>query len=99
VGRPELVSLFALFIWRVPHPWSDLAQKTEGGPPDQKAAKSDQELFDQMTELYPHWVANQSWLIFGFPSHNPHQPSDANASSRMMEGCPRSEVFWRVAHP
>jgi glyoxylase-like metal-dependent hydrolase (beta-lactamase superfamily II) len=33
----------------------------------QKAAKSDQELFDQMTELYPHWVANQSWLMFGFP--------------------------------
>src|SRR5579863_581705 len=26
----------------------------------QKAATSDQELFDQMTELYPHWVANQS---------------------------------------
>jgi len=24
-------------------------------------------LFDQMTELYPHWVANQSWLMFGFP--------------------------------
>jgi glyoxylase-like metal-dependent hydrolase (beta-lactamase superfamily II) len=20
-----------------------------------------------MTELYPHWVANQSWLMFGFP--------------------------------
>ena len=33
----------------------------------QKTAKSDQELFDQMTELYPHWVANQSWLMFGFP--------------------------------
>jgi glyoxylase-like metal-dependent hydrolase (beta-lactamase superfamily II) len=33
----------------------------------QKAAKSDEELFDQMTELYPHWVANQSWLMFGFP--------------------------------
>jgi len=33
----------------------------------QKAAASDQELFDQMTELYPHWVANQSWLMFGFP--------------------------------
>jgi glyoxylase-like metal-dependent hydrolase (beta-lactamase superfamily II) len=33
----------------------------------QKAAKSDQELFDRMTELYPHWVANQSWLMFGFP--------------------------------
>jgi hypothetical protein len=32
-----------------------------------KTAKSDQELFDQMTELYPHWVANQSWLMFGFP--------------------------------
>ena len=33
----------------------------------QKTAKSDQELFDQMTELCPHWVANQSWLMFGFP--------------------------------
>jgi glyoxylase-like metal-dependent hydrolase (beta-lactamase superfamily II) len=28
---------------------------------------SDEELFDQMTERYPHWVANQSWLLFGFP--------------------------------
>src|SRR5208282_5995572 len=34
---------------------------------EQKTATSDQELFDQMTELYPHWVANQSWLMFGFP--------------------------------
>ncbi|HTY55629.1 MAG TPA: MBL fold metallo-hydrolase [Candidatus Binataceae bacterium] len=34
----------------------------------QKTATSDRELFDQMTELYPHWVANQSWLMFGFPS-------------------------------
>ena len=33
----------------------------------QKTAKSDQDLFDQMTALYPHWVANQSWLLFGFP--------------------------------
>ncbi len=32
-----------------------------------KAATSDRELFDQMAELYPHWVANQSWLMFGFP--------------------------------
>jgi glyoxylase-like metal-dependent hydrolase (beta-lactamase superfamily II) len=32
-----------------------------------KTATSDQELFDQMPELYPHWVANQSWLMFGFP--------------------------------
>jgi glyoxylase-like metal-dependent hydrolase (beta-lactamase superfamily II) len=32
-----------------------------------KTTTSDQELFDQMTELYPHWVANQSWLMFGFP--------------------------------
>ena len=32
-----------------------------------KTARSDQELFDQMTELYPDWVANQSWLMFGFP--------------------------------
>src|SRR6201984_3173014 len=33
----------------------------------QKTTKSDRELFDQMTELYPHWVVNQSWLMFGFP--------------------------------
>jgi glyoxylase-like metal-dependent hydrolase (beta-lactamase superfamily II) len=33
----------------------------------QKTAKSDKELFDRMTELYPSWVANQSWLMFGFP--------------------------------
>jgi glyoxylase-like metal-dependent hydrolase (beta-lactamase superfamily II) len=33
----------------------------------QKTATSEQELFDQMTELYPQWVANQSWLMFGFP--------------------------------
>jgi hypothetical protein len=30
-------------------------------------AKSDQEPFDRMTQPYPHWVANQSWLMFGFP--------------------------------
>jgi glyoxylase-like metal-dependent hydrolase (beta-lactamase superfamily II) len=34
----------------------------------QKSATSDKGLFDQMTELYPHWVANQSWLMFGFPT-------------------------------
>jgi glyoxylase-like metal-dependent hydrolase (beta-lactamase superfamily II) len=33
----------------------------------QKTAASDRELFDQMTALYPDWVANQSWLMFGFP--------------------------------
>jgi glyoxylase-like metal-dependent hydrolase (beta-lactamase superfamily II) len=33
----------------------------------QQTATSDQDLFDQMTELYPNWVANQSWLMFGFP--------------------------------
>lgn len=33
----------------------------------QKTATSDQDLFDQMTALYPKWVANQSWLMFGFP--------------------------------
>jgi glyoxylase-like metal-dependent hydrolase (beta-lactamase superfamily II) len=32
-----------------------------------KTATSDRELFDQMTALYPSWVANQSWLMFGFP--------------------------------
>jgi len=33
----------------------------------QKTAKSEEDLFDQMTALYPDWVANQSWLMFGFP--------------------------------
>lgn len=33
----------------------------------QKTATSDQQLFDEMTALYPDWVANQSWLMFGFP--------------------------------
>jgi hypothetical protein len=33
----------------------------------QKTASSSQDLFDRMTELYPHWVADQSWLMFGFP--------------------------------
>ena len=46
-------------------------QETKRYPQDfgrlQKTATSDRELFDQMTELYPHWVANQSWLMFGFP--------------------------------
>src|SRR5574337_33551 len=30
----------------------------------QQSTTSDRELFDQMTKLYPHWVANQSWLMF-----------------------------------
>jgi glyoxylase-like metal-dependent hydrolase (beta-lactamase superfamily II) len=33
----------------------------------QKTTTSEKELFDQITDLYPHWVANQSWLMFGFP--------------------------------
>jgi len=33
---------------------------------EQKAATSDRDLFDRMTALYPDWVANQSWLMFGF---------------------------------
>ena len=33
----------------------------------QKTAKSEQDLFDQMTALYPDWAANQAWLMFGFP--------------------------------
>jgi glyoxylase-like metal-dependent hydrolase (beta-lactamase superfamily II) len=32
-----------------------------------KTAASDQELFDQMTTVYSGWVANRSWLMFGFP--------------------------------
>ena len=32
-----------------------------------RTATCDHELFDRVTELYPHWVANQSWFMFGFP--------------------------------
>jgi glyoxylase-like metal-dependent hydrolase (beta-lactamase superfamily II) len=32
-----------------------------------QSTASDKELFDHMTGLYPHWAANQSWLMFGFP--------------------------------
>jgi hypothetical protein len=31
----------------------------------QKTMTSDEELFNQMTALYPDWAANQSWLMFG----------------------------------
>ena len=34
----------------------------------QQITLSDEELFNQMTELYPHWAANQSWLMFGLTS-------------------------------
>ena len=44
-----------------------LPSLTGKGAPMQKTATSDQALFDQMTALYPDWVANQSWLMFGFP--------------------------------
>jgi hypothetical protein len=33
----------------------------------QRAVTSDQALFNQMTEPYPHWIANQSWLMSGSP--------------------------------
>jgi hypothetical protein len=32
-----------------------------------ETATSDRELFDKMTGLYPDWVSNQSWLMFGLP--------------------------------
>ena len=32
-----------------------------------ETATSDRELFDEMTGLYPDWVSNQSWLMFGLP--------------------------------
>jgi glyoxylase-like metal-dependent hydrolase (beta-lactamase superfamily II) len=34
----------------------------------ERTATSERDLFDQMTALYPDWVANQSWLMFGFPA-------------------------------
>jgi glyoxylase-like metal-dependent hydrolase (beta-lactamase superfamily II) len=32
---------------------------------------SEQELFDEMTKLYPDWVSNQWWLMFGLPLPTP----------------------------
>ena len=34
----------------------------------QQSGASDEELFNEMTALYPDWAANQSWLMFGFPN-------------------------------
>ena len=31
------------------------------------SSSSDEEPFNKMTEVYPHWVASQPWLMFGFP--------------------------------
>jgi glyoxylase-like metal-dependent hydrolase (beta-lactamase superfamily II) len=33
----------------------------------QESTNSDEELFDEMTKLYPDWVSHQSWLMFGLP--------------------------------
>jgi hypothetical protein len=42
-------------------------RETDRQPPQFLSATSDQDLFDQMTTLYPDWATNQSWLMFGFP--------------------------------
>jgi len=34
----------------------------------QQSTTTDEELFNEMTKLYPGWESNQSWLMFGFPS-------------------------------
>ena len=68
--RPEGKSHLMLWYWSAPDSPSAI-QDTKRYLLDfdrlQKTATSDQELLDQMTELYPHWVANQSWLMSGFP--------------------------------
>ena len=30
--------------------------------------KSQQDIYDEMTTLYPDWVSHQSWLMFNFPA-------------------------------
>jgi glyoxylase-like metal-dependent hydrolase (beta-lactamase superfamily II) len=30
-----------------------------------ESTTSDHELYDAMTELYPDWASNQTWLMFG----------------------------------
>jgi hypothetical protein len=35
--------------------------------------------------FYPHWVANQSWLMFGFPQAQPTSAANADVSSRSYE--------------
>jgi glyoxylase-like metal-dependent hydrolase (beta-lactamase superfamily II) len=34
----------------------------------QQTTASNEDRFNRMTELYPDWVANQSWLMFGLPT-------------------------------
>jgi hypothetical protein len=31
----------------------------------QESVSSERELYDAMTELYPDWASNQTWLMFG----------------------------------
>jgi hypothetical protein len=33
-----------------------------------QSTTTDEELFNEMTNRYPDWESNQSWLMFGFPS-------------------------------
>ena len=62
----------------------------------QKTAASDEELFSQMTELYPEWAANQSWLMFGFPScgasYQAVRPTSAKLSCGQMPQDPVAAV-------
>ena len=30
--------------------------------------KSQQDIYDEITTLYPDWVSHQSWLMFNFPA-------------------------------
>jgi len=67
----------------------------------QKTTTSDQDLFDQMTELYPHWVANQSWQDRVFqreclansslepfsPAESAFSPGDFQQSYLLRMGC------------
>ena len=37
------------------------------GAPDSPSAIEETKRYLLDSDLYPHWVANQSWLMFGFP--------------------------------
>jgi hypothetical protein len=69
VANPTMIDAYRAGVPGNGKPFPDGSKiaRIEWKPKKNTESPSDQELFDQMTELYPHWVANQSWLMFGFP--------------------------------
>ena len=49
-----------------------------------------------MTERYPHWVANQSWLMFGFPQPQATSTAPQNGRQVGRPGLPAKKIRYNV---